>query len=308
MASVPAGKSPLLAALLSLPFPGFGHVYAGAGWRGLGVFAGVMFAAALLGGTPRWFGGPVTLALLGLAAWDAWRCAERGNETARAELASGAPPRPWVRWTWAAGRLLWIAPIGLAGALILFAELASLRNPKLLVTLQFSGYAALFLGIAFLGGRSTWRVLAGSEPLAESSMLGELGGTAAVLAFVALLAAIAAPGFSGLFRKSAEGSIRGGVGVLRLAVDRFRREHGRAPDSLESLVDQGALAGIPELWPRFSGVPHEKTKEVRVVAGREPADTGAWAYVVAAGSPTLDGAVFIDCTHTDTKGSSWSAY
>ncbi|MBI5208944.1 MAG: hypothetical protein HY927_03115 [Elusimicrobia bacterium] len=42
-------------------------------------------------------------------------------------------------------------------------------------------------------------------------------------------------------------------------------------------------------------------------AARTPADTGKWGYVNDPASPDF-GLVFIDCTHTDAKGSRWSSY
>lgn len=72
-----------------------------------------------------------------------------------------------------------------------------------------------------------------------------------------LLFLIVYPSFSGLFRKSAEGQIKGDLAQLRGAVEAYRRRKGDFPESLEALVQAGLLEEMPPLWPRFSGVPHE---------------------------------------------------
>ena len=61
-----------------------------------------------------------------------------------------------------------------------------------------------------------------------------------------------------------------------------------------------ALAKLPSLWGRFSEIPHPKTSAARVAPDGGAADSGKWGYA--------DGAVFIDCTHTDTRGSFWTSY
>lgn len=106
----------------------------------------------------------------------------------------------------------------------------------------------------------------------------------------------------------AEGAMKAGLGLLRAEVDRYRGEHDRPPESLEALVAAKALPGIPPLWPRHIGVPHPRTAATTIVGEPLAADTGRWAYVVSSSSPGLSGAVFIDCTHTDTRGKAWTSY
>lgn len=156
-------------------------------------------------------------------------------------------------------------------------------------------------------------MLTAEKPLTASRWLlwpwAACRAAAAICGVVAVLAAIVLPGFSGLFRKSAEGAMKGSLAAMRQAIENYRRAHGgRAPESLEDLVGAGDLAQIPPLWPRFSGIAHPTSAAATVVAEAAMTDSGRWAYVVSASSPGLTGALFIDCTHTDTRGSAWTSY
>ena len=125
----------------------------------------------------------------------------------------------------------------------------------------------------------------------------------------ALLIAIVAPTFAPLFQKSAEAGIRVNLSELRVAVDRYRSEHeGRAPNSIGALVEAKTITEIPLLWHKSAKIPHPRTAEAAVVADRTATDSGRWAFVVSPSSPSLTGTVFIDCTHTDTRGRLWSEY
>lgn len=303
-------KSPLIALLLSLALPGFGHFYAGSFMRGVVVLIGayiVLPALASLHGAVALVCWPVAA---GFVARDAWLCAKAENLKEQAELAAGAAPRRWLVWTWAACRAAWIVILpGAVGAGMLFGAAADARQGHPLAALFSGASAAIPLAIAWLAGRETWRVVAGAVAAAESSLKAEIGTTVIIAGFCALLVAIALPSFSGLWRKSAEGGIKANLGELRQAVDRYRRAHdGRPPDSIAAMVEAGIIPGIPALWRNYDGIPHAHAAEAAVFASTAATDSGRWAFVVSPSSPSLTGAVFIDCTHTDTRGRFWSEY
>ncbi|MDD5302915.1 MAG: hypothetical protein PHS14_07360 [Elusimicrobia bacterium] len=220
------------------------------------------------------------------------------------------PTRRWMLWTWAACRAAWILIFpGLFGLAMTIGAFHAAKHGRTASAVQSAAYGLAALVFAGWSARRAWRVLRGAEAMDESAMTTELGAAAGVFGLCLIFLLIAAPGFSGLFRKSAEGAMKGNLVLLRQAVERYRLEHGgRAPESLEALVAAKIIPEMPPLWPRFSEIPHPRKGEAVVVAVTAPADTGRWAYVVSLSSPGLTGTVFIDCTHTDTKGSFWTEY
>lgn len=290
--------------------PGFGHFYAGAGVRGIVIMIGfyiVMPVLASVHGAIAIVCWPIAVVFV---TRDAWLCAKAENLKELAEIAAGAAPRRWLLWIWAACRALWItAAPGLFGIGMLITSGAALKQGAILHGLILGAYACAPLFLVWWAARETWLAVTGVRSVTESALKTEIGTTVLVTGFCALLLAIAAPAFSGLFRKSAEGGIKGNLGELRLAVDRYRREHdGRAPDSIGAMVAAKTIPEIPRLWRRFDESPHSQTAEASVVADRTATDSGRWAFVVSPSSPSLTGTLFIDCTHTDTRGRFWSEY
>ena len=100
--------------------------------------------------------------------------------------------------------------------------------------------------------------------------------------------------------------------------------HQMRPAMLAGLSSmRDGVKETPALWPmpkgaRFHAVPHATTKDVQQYPGDVCAqqgaldttrlrDTGKWGYVGDDKSP-CPGRVFIDCTHTDSKGVLWASY
>lgn len=303
-------KSPLLALLISIPFPGFGHFYIGSFLRGFVIMIGayiILPALTSLHGAVALIGWVVAV---GFVARDAWVCAKAEVLKETSELAAGVKPRGWLVWTWAACRASWIVILpGLFGLAVLFNAAVQARQGHMLSALNYGISAAIPLIIAVLAGRETWRVITGAVAVTEGAMKAELGTTVIITGVCAFLVAITIPYFSGLFRYSAEGGIKGNLGELRQAVERYRLAHdGRSPDSIEAMVSAKTIPGIPALWRKSDEIPHSRTAEAAVVADRTATDSGRWAFVVSPSSPSLTGTVFIDCTHTDTRGRFWSEY
>jgi Tfp pilus assembly protein PilE/TM2 domain-containing membrane protein YozV len=313
MTSSPAakasGKSPLLAALISIPMPGVGHMYAGAITRGLVILLASWLAVPAAASA---LGPPGLIVVVLFLAWvsrDAWTTAERESAEEERALAAGAPPRAWVAWAWAAARAAWILPVpALGGAALAVSSVLLLFHGRA-EALGTALLAAPLLLLAWLAASHTGEVLNGERAMAESAMKDEIGATLLVGGVAGVLFLIAAPAYRGLFRRSAEGAMKGNLVALRQAVERYRGAHaGRAPESLDALASDKALGGIPSLWPSGSGVPHERTSASIVVGAVAGADSGRWAYVVSASSPEATGTIYIDCTHTDTRGGAWTSY
>jgi hypothetical protein len=118
------------------------------------------------------------------------------------------------------------------------------------------------------------------------------------------------PEFGLLLRKSAEGRIRADLATLRQAAGAYRRGHGGAyPPSLDALIlrDSPDGKGFPPLWKGWRGFTHPSGTKTIVLPDRRGTDSGRWA-LIATSTGTPEQAVFIDCTHTDTRGRAWTSY
>ena len=127
-----------------------------------------------------------------------------------------------------------------------------------------------------------------------------------VVAIIGILAAIAIPKFASLIRKSGEGASKGNLGAIRSALSIYYGDmEGNYPASLSSLTISGKY---------LSSVPTAKTPNYHSDASTENdgllsavTDSGGWWYDNTAGDSNI-GQMLVACTHTDTKGSSWTTY
>ncbi len=113
-----------------------------------------------------------------------------------------------------------------------------------------------------------------------------------------------------LARKSNEGDQTGNLGAIRSALSVYYGDMaGAGPARLEALTVAGKyLAALPQARPPDY---HSGTSAVRAFSAEEYedlrlGDEGGWGYVAA--STDAARAVFVNCTHTDTKGSVWARY
>lgn len=90
---------------------------------------------------------------------------------------------------------------------------------------------------------------------------------------------------------------------MRMAVTFFRLARGRQPADIGEVIKSGNLEAVPVLKLRR----HLASSKVRNTPEPAARDTGGWAYVNDPKSPAF-GLVFIDCTHQDGKGRSWSDF
>ncbi len=130
-----------------------------------------------------------------------------------------------------------------------------------------------------------------------------------VVAIIGILAAIAIPQFASLIAKSQEGAAKGSLGAVRSSLSIYYGDmEGVYPqDTLASLTTSGKyLAAIPSLTMpnnKTYSAGHGATSAVATSAG----DNGGWFYQNNSGLSTW-GTVLVNCTHSDVKGSGWSAY
>ena len=308
--SAPSPKSPLVAALITLVLPGFGHFYAGAWLRGLGVmiflYIGFFAAPVLLGS----FGLLLAPVLSALAAWDAWRMAESANARLPAgDAAAELPASAGLLYAWAASRCLWVAPLLLFGLSSLVGAALTVRHGGVLIALLASLPALGIMALVWFAARDIWRGLRGLRPTVPAYLRAEVNATVVAAVILALCLAIAWPRFRDLLRYSGQGAMKGNLADLRQRITAYRGEHdGAFPPALEALIDPKTSPRLPTLWSNAYVGAHKKTAESIVLAEPAPADTGKWAYIVSPSTPELHGTVFIDCTHTDNKGSVWTSY
>ena len=128
-----------------------------------------------------------------------------------------------------------------------------------------------------------------------------------VVAIIGILAAIAIPKFAELIRKSNEGSSKGNLGAIRSALSIYYGDmEGLYPTDLNSLTNSGKyLSSLPK-----SKAPNYHADSATVSQNSGTAgitDGGGWAYVNAPGDANF-GTLWVNCTHTDTKGSGWTTY
>ena len=125
-----------------------------------------------------------------------------------------------------------------------------------------------------------------------------------VVAIIGILAAIAIPKFASLIRKSNEGASKGNLGSIRGALSIYYGDlEGQYPSDMSSLTISGKyLSAIPNAKaPNY----HQDTSGVTNTTS--PNDGGGWAYNNTTTDANL-GTVWVNCTHTDTKGSVWTSY
>ncbi|HXT02418.1 MAG TPA: type II secretion system protein [Elusimicrobiota bacterium] len=130
-----------------------------------------------------------------------------------------------------------------------------------------------------------------------------------VVAIIGILAAIAVPKFADLIRKSTEGASKGNLGSIRSALSIYYGDmEGAYPSSITGLTVGGKyLSALPlAKTPNYHQDSGAETDGVLVV-GSAITDAGGWSYNNVAGDSNV-GSLAVNCTHTDTKGSVWTAY
>jgi general secretion pathway protein G len=127
-----------------------------------------------------------------------------------------------------------------------------------------------------------------------------------VVAIIGILAAIAIPKFADLIRKSGEGSTKGNLGTMRSAVSIYYGDmEGVYPNGLAALTISGKyLTSIPVTrLPNYHGdVAFTNAGLFTAMSG-----DGGW-YLDNVAADANVGQIIVNCSHTDSKGTVWSAY
>ena len=125
-----------------------------------------------------------------------------------------------------------------------------------------------------------------------------------VVAIIGILAAIAIPKFASLIRKSSEGASKGNLGAIRSALSIYYGDiEGAYPTKLEELTTGGKYLSVVPV----AKAPNYHSDGSAILNGTAPTDAVGWAYLND-GTNSNFGTVWVNCTHTDTKGSTWTAY
>ena len=127
-----------------------------------------------------------------------------------------------------------------------------------------------------------------------------------VVAIIGILAAIAIPKFAELIRKSGEGASKGNLGSLRSSLSIYYGDmEGQYPAQLAALTVAGKyLSTIP-----VAKTPNYHNDSSVEVDGVLTAETGAggWYFNNVAADANF-GAMIVNCSHTDSKGTVWTSY
>ncbi len=137
-----------------------------------------------------------------------------------------------------------------------------------------------------------------------------------VVAIIGILASIAIPKFAALIRQSGEGASKGNLAAIRSAISIYYGDmEGVYPAKIQALtIESKYLAAVPVAKaPNYH--PDSSVESVFtgacvgsavdwVSGGGGPA---GWDYC-ANSTDANYGVVWVNCTHTDTKGSLWSSY
>lgn len=120
-----------------------------------------------------------------------------------------------------------------------------------------------------------------------------------VVAVISILAAIAIPRYGDAVRNSTEGATRGSLGMVRKALSIYYSDlDGQYPSDITALtLSARYLKRLPAA--KLPGY-HEDSTAVLLASSAD--DAGGWLYDGAAG------AVRVNCSHTDVKGSVWTSY
>jgi prepilin-type N-terminal cleavage/methylation domain-containing protein len=125
-----------------------------------------------------------------------------------------------------------------------------------------------------------------------------------VVAIIGILAAIAIPKFASLIRKSNEGASKGNLGSIRGALSIYYGDlEGQYPNDVASLTVAGKyLSSVPA-----AKAPNYHGDTSTLANGTGATDAGGWTYNNTTGDANM-GTLWVNCTHTDTKGSTWTTY
>lgn len=125
-----------------------------------------------------------------------------------------------------------------------------------------------------------------------------------VVLIIGILAGIASIKYANLYRKAEEGALQGNLGSIRSAVSIYYADmEGQFPQTLSALTVSSRYmkALVVGKIPGYHAASSLET------VGVSADDASGWIYNNDS-SNSRYGTVWVNCTHTDTKGSIWNAY
>lgn len=125
-----------------------------------------------------------------------------------------------------------------------------------------------------------------------------------VVTIIGILAGVAAIKYGELLRKADEGAVHGNLGTLRSAISIYYADmEGQYPATPSVLtVSSKYLRAIPSV--KIPGY-HQASAQMTLSVTAD--DAAGWVYN-ATTSNSKFGTISVNCVHTDSKGSIWSAY
>jgi general secretion pathway protein G len=137
-----------------------------------------------------------------------------------------------------------------------------------------------------------------------------------VVSIIGILAGIAMPKMAEVARKAQEGALRGNLGTMRAALNIYYADNEGiypsctlGPDSaiFRDVMIPKYLGDIPQVK---SGL-HPATNAVYCDAEMVPGsvhDSQGWYYDGVLPHDSQAGSIWVACDHTDSKGTTWTAY
>ncbi|MFH2201597.1 MAG: hypothetical protein ABIJ96_00635 [Elusimicrobiota bacterium] len=116
-----------------------------------------------------------------------------------------------------------------------------------------------------------------------------------------------------MLKKRAEGRVKGSLGMMRTALSIYYGDNEEVyPADFQALLQKPEwLREIPQTWtgveaPKVN-VPHPISRDVEQKPDGKSGDSGKWGYINDPADANF-GFVFVDCTHTDSRGNAWNTY
>ncbi|HBL17896.1 MAG TPA: hypothetical protein DD417_14385 [Elusimicrobia bacterium] len=123
-----------------------------------------------------------------------------------------------------------------------------------------------------------------------------------ILCVLLLTLAVAIPAIHSRSRRTrGEKATAEGLAALRSAMSQSQKDTTWAPQPPEAMVRAGRLSAVP----KADLLPYHEPSDA-VLEAAEPDDQGGWRFDKASGDPAR--MVFVNCTHTDSRGTPWSSY
>ena len=128
-----------------------------------------------------------------------------------------------------------------------------------------------------------------------------------VVMIISILFSVAALKFNNTLRKTKEGATMGNLGAVRTALNAYYADQTSSyPSSLSILTVGGQyLSAFPSTVLLGYHQDSSSIREGNAVSALD--DSGGWSYDNDPEDSRF-GTVWVNCTHTDTKGTLWTSY